>query len=104
MTSINPDLKKIVDEWIDANSEDIMKGLEIRSPKSLLKYERQLLSLVMQLGAIIIAWILNTKLQDKNFQKYAKEKVMQRKSKKYKHQTDSTRPSEHCSEILSNQN
>jgi len=92
MTSINPDLKKIVDEWIDANSEDIMKGLEIRSPKSLLKYERQLLSLVMQLGAIIIAWILNTKLQDKNFQKYAKEKVMQRKSKKYKHQTDLNTP------------
>jgi len=92
MTTINPDLKKIVDEWTTENSERIMKGLDINSPKGLLNYERQLLSLVMQLGAIIIAWILNTRLQDKNFQKYAKEKVMQRKSKKYKHQTDLNTP------------
>ena len=88
MTSINPELKKIVDEWTTANSESIMKGLDINSPKELLNYERQLLSLVMQLGAIIIAWILNTRLQDKNFQKYAKERVMFKKSKIYKHQTD----------------
>jgi len=88
MTSINSDLKKIVDEWIDANSEDIMRGLEIKSPKELLNYERQLLSLVMQLGAIIITWILNTRLQDKNFQKYSKKKIIPQKSKRYKHQTD----------------
>ena len=92
MTTINPDLKKIVDEWTTENSERIMKGLDINSPKGLLNYERQLLSLVMQLGAIIITWILNTRLQDKSFQKYAKERVMQRKSKKYKHQTDLNTP------------
>lgn len=92
MTSINSDLKKIVDEWTTANSEDILKGLEIKSPAGLLNYERQLLSLVMQLGVLIITWILNTRLQDKNFQKYAKKKVIKRKSKRYKHLTDLKTP------------
>lgn len=92
MSAMNSDLKNIVDEWIDTNSEDIMKGRDIKSPADLSNYERKLLSLVMQLGVMIITWILNTRLQDKNFQKYAKKKIIPRKSKRYKHQTDLKTP------------
>ena len=88
MAVTNSDLKNIVDEWADTSSEDILTGLEIKSPTELLNYERKVLSLVMQLGALIITWILNTRLQDKDFQKYAKKTIIPRKSKRYKHQTD----------------
>lgn len=88
MTVTTSDLKNIVDEWVNTNSDDILMGLTIKTPNRLLDYERKLLSLVMQLGAMIITWILNTRLQDKSFQKYAKKKIITRKSKRYKHQTD----------------
>jgi hypothetical protein len=78
MKVINSDLKKIVDEWVDTNSNDILMGHTIKSPKELLHYERKILSLVMQLGVLIITWILITRLQDKNFQKYAKKKFITR--------------------------
>jgi hypothetical protein len=92
MSVTNSDLKNIVDEWVNTNSDDIVKGLEIKSPKELLDYERKLLSILMQLGALIITWILNIRLQDKSFQKYAKQKIIPRKSKLYKHQTDLNTP------------
>jgi hypothetical protein len=92
MAVIHSDLKKIVDEWTEKNSEGIIKGLEIKSPTCLLNYERQLFSLVTQLGVLIITWILNTRLQDKEFQKYAQKKVIPLKSKKYKHMTDLKTP------------
>ena len=92
MTVTNPDLKKIVDEWVDTNAKDIMNGLEVNSPTELLNYERRLLSLVMQLGASIMAWILITRLQDKSFQKDAKDRVLSGKNKRYKHQTDLNTP------------
>ena len=44
MSVINSDLKNIVDEWVNTNSDDLVKGLEIKSPKELLDYERKLLS------------------------------------------------------------
>ena len=92
MSVINSNLKNIVDEWIDTNSDDLVRGLEIKSPKELLKYEQKLLSVLMQLGALIITWILNTRLQDKSFQKYAKQEIIPRKSIQYKHQTDLNTP------------
>lgn len=91
-TVTNTDLKKLVYERVDAYSDDIVKGLEIKSPTDLLNYERKLLSLVMQLGVLIITWILNTRLQDKDLQKYAKKKIIPRKSKRYKHLTDLKTP------------
>ena len=92
MTVTTSDLKNIVDEWVNTNSDDILMGLTIKTPNRLLDYERKLLSLVMQLGAMIITWILNRRLQEKSFQKYAKKKIISRKSKRYKHQTDLNTP------------
>ena len=92
MTAMNSDFKNIMDGWIDRNSDDLSKGLEIKSPKGLLDYERKLLLILMQLGALIMTWILNTRLQDKTFQKYAKREILPKNSKKYRHLTDLNTP------------
>lgn len=92
MSVLNSDLKNIVDRWIDRNSDDLVKGLEIKTPKELLDYERNLLLSLMQLGALIMTWILNTRLQDKTFQRYAKREIMPRKSKQYRQLTNLNTP------------
>ena len=92
MSAMNSDLKNIVDGWIDRNSDELVQGLDIKSPKELLEYERNLLLLLMQLGALIMTWILNTRLQDKTFQKYAKQKIIPGKLKQYRHLTDLNTP------------
>ena len=92
MSAMNSNLKNILDGWIDRNSDDLVKGLEIKSPKGLLDYERKLFLILMQLGALIMTWILNTRLQDKPFQKYAKREIIPRKSKQYRHLTDLNTP------------
>ena len=90
--AINSNIKNIMDEWIDTNSDDLVKGLEIKSPKELLAYERNLLHILIQLGALIMTFILNTRLQDKTFQKWAKREMMPKNSIKYRHLTDLNTP------------
>jgi hypothetical protein len=60
----NSDLKNIVDGWFNTNSENLLKGFEMRTAKDLLNYERKVLLVLMQLGALIMTWILKTRLQD----------------------------------------
>ena len=47
-------LINIVNAWTEKNSPAITDGLKVGSPIELLKFERLLLSLLIQLGAMII--------------------------------------------------
>lgn len=85
MSVKNSDLKKIVDGWFNTNSTDLVKGFEMRTAKDLLNYERKVLLILMQLGAMIMTWILKNRLQDKTFQIYAKKNIMPRKDRQYRH-------------------
>ncbi|MBD3407856.1 MAG: hypothetical protein GF411_17180 [Candidatus Lokiarchaeota archaeon] len=88
MSLSHPDLKNIVEEWLDSNADDIVLGLNVESPNDLLEYERNLFLLLMQLGALIMAWILKTRLQDPSFQKYAEQRVLSNRTTSYRHATN----------------
>lgn len=83
-----PDLKNIVEKWLDKNADNIVFGLDVKSPNDLLEYERNLFLLLMQLGALIMSWILKTRLQDPAFQKYAEQRILSKRTTKYRHATN----------------
>ena len=70
------EFKKIVDGWTKKNSNSITQGINVSSPKDMLKFERTLMFLLIQLGAIIIAWIIKTRVEDHDFQKIAAQEVL----------------------------
>jgi hypothetical protein len=93
MTDMIPQsaLKNIVDNWRQTNEIKILEGLEIKTPMELLKLEQLLLILVMQLGGLIIAWILTTRIEDKGFQKQTTGTFL-RGHKEYRHQSNRATP------------
>jgi len=82
-------LKNIVDDWTTKNEREVLQGLEVKTPMELLKFERRLLLMVVALGALIIAWILRTKIEDKGFQKRTKRSFL-RSHAGYRHQSNKT--------------
>ncbi len=88
MSISHPDLKNIVEKWLDKNAENIVHGLDIKSPNDLLEYERSLFLLLMQLGALIMSWVLKTRLQDPVFQKSAEHRILSKRTTPYRHATN----------------
>ena len=82
-------LKNIVDDWTRKNEREVLQGLEVKTPMELLKFERRLLLMVVSLGALIIAWILRTRIEEKGFQKRTKRAFL-RGHKEYRHQSNKT--------------
>lgn len=74
-----------MDEWTSKNEQKINKGLQIRNPSQMLAFERHLMILLMQLGALIMAWIIKARVQDRDFQKKAARKIIPRRKRKYRH-------------------
>ena len=77
-------LKNIVDDWRDKNEAKILDGLRVNSPIELLKFEQVLLLLVMQLGGLIISWILKARTENKVFQRQT-ARAFHRRHKEYRH-------------------
>ena len=88
MSVSHPDLKNIVEKWLDLNADDIVFGLNVKSPNDLLEYERNLFLLLMQLGALIMSWILKSRLHDPAFQKSAEHKILSKRTTPYRHATN----------------
>jgi len=82
---LSSELKKITTDWFQQNETEITKGSTVNSPSELLAYERRLFLLLVQLGALIIALVLKTRLQDKEFQRTTGEAFMKSCPKKYRH-------------------
>jgi len=80
-------LKNIVDDWREKNEARILDGLKVSSPLDLLRFEQALLILVIQLGGLIIAWILKTRIEDKMFQRRT-GRAFHRRHKEYRHQSN----------------
>jgi hypothetical protein len=84
-------LKNIVDDWRRNNEPKILEGLKVKTPMELLKLEQLLLILVMQLGGLIIAWILMTRNENKGFQKQTTRAFL-RGHTEYRHQSNKATP------------
>lgn len=88
MTVMCSDLKNIVADWLDRTEKDIIIGLEVESPNNLLEYEQNLFLCLIQLGALIMAWVLKTRLENSAFQKYAEQRIISKLTTPYKHATN----------------
>ncbi len=80
------ELKKITTDWFQRHEAEIAKGSTVDSPSELLAYERRLFLLLVQLGALIIALVLKTRIADKEFQDIAAERIVPKNSKRYRNQ------------------
>ena len=76
VSNIENEFKKIVDGWVNKNSHTVTQGMNIDSPGEMLKYERKLMILLIQLGALIMVWIIKTRVEDRDFQKIAAQEVL----------------------------
>lgn len=85
--TVHYELIKIMDDWSRKNAAEISQGSTVNSPSELLAYERRLFLLLVQLGALILALILKTRLEDKVFQKAAAEKIVPKGTGKYRFQS-----------------
>jgi hypothetical protein len=88
----NSDLINIVEDWTKKNAQDIIQGNQVSSPKELLVFERKLMLLLIQLGALIIAWLVKARAEDKNFQRTAAEAIIPKQRRKYRHQSNQKTP------------
>ena len=94
------EVKKIVADWANKNAGTISKGTNVNSPGKMLKYERTLMILLIQLGALIIAWIIKTRVENRDFQKMAAQEVIPSRPEKNSSLKDTISPKlRHCSEI-----
>lgn len=82
VSNIENEFKKIVEGWVNKNAHTVTQGMKIDSPREMLKYERKLMILLIQLGALIMVWIIKTRVEDRDFQKIAAQKVLPSKPKK----------------------
>lgn len=80
---VRNELIKISTHWVNVNFQEIGKGLNMSSGKELLDFERNLMLLVIQLGGLIISWVLKTRIGNRNFQKEASQEVLKSKSQQY---------------------
>ena len=78
------EVKKIVADWANKNAGTISKGTNVNSPGKMLKYERTLMILLIQLGGLIMAWIIKTRIEDHDFQKTASQKIRASRTEKSK--------------------
>jgi hypothetical protein len=83
-TELQTALKNIVDDWRNKNEVKILDGLRVNSPMDLLKFEQVLLLLVMQLGGLIIAWVLKARTENKVFQRQT-ARAFHRRHREYRH-------------------
>lgn len=61
-------LKNIVDEWFEQNSDKLQKGFGVDNPQQLFKYEHTILALILQLGTMILTYILKSRIEKRPFQ------------------------------------
>ena len=79
------EIKNVTDDWRVKNENEIASGSTVKSPLEQLNYERRLFMLLMGLGALIIALILKTRIEDKGFQEETGAQFMKNHPKKYRH-------------------
>jgi hypothetical protein len=82
-------LKNIVDGWRKKNEAEILDGTKIKSPLELLKYERVLLLILIELGRSIIELVLKTMVENRNFQKRT-ARTFRREHSDYRHLSNRT--------------
>ena len=87
MTQNASQVINIMNGWIEENAQEIAKGTNIESPQELLEYERKLMLLLIKLGALIIAWVIKSLVEDRDFQKTAAQIITLKKSKRYRFQS-----------------
>jgi hypothetical protein len=63
-------LKKIVmEDWFEKKNVDkIITGMKMENPQHLFKFEHMILSLVLQLGTMLITYILKARIEQREFQ------------------------------------
>lgn len=86
------ELINIVVDWTDKNADALSQGRNIKSPCDLLRYERILLLLLIQLGALIMEWVLKTRIEDKDFQSHASQTIISAKARRYRFMSYVTTP------------
>lgn len=86
------ELINIVVDWTDKNADALSQGRNIKSPCDLLRYERILLLLLIQLGALIMEWVLKTRFADGDFQKHASQTIISAKARRYRFMSYVTTP------------
>jgi hypothetical protein len=93
MTELTPQsaLNNIVDDWKTKNAPVILRGIGVKTPMEFVKYERNLLLMVISLGKLIIALILTTRVEEKGFQKRTKQSFL-RGHPGYRHQSNKMTP------------
>jgi len=82
-------LKNIVDDWREKNEASILDGTKVKSPLELLKYERFLLLLLIELGRSIIELVLKTIIENRNYQKRT-ARTFRREHNEYRHLSNRT--------------
>jgi len=92
VSNMDNEFKKIVDGWTKKNSNSITRGINVSSPKDMLKFERTLMFLLIQLGGLIMAWIIKTKVEDHDFQKVAAREIIPSGPKKNSSSKDMISP------------
>lgn len=90
-TELQKTLKNVVDDWTKKNESEILQGLEVKTPMELLRFEQKLLLMMVALGALIIAWILKTRVEEDRFQKRTKRAFL-RGHKGYRHLSNKMTP------------
>ena len=92
-SNMDNEFKNIVDGWVNKNVHTVTQGKKISSPGEMLKFERTLMFLLIQLGGLIMAWIIKTKVEDHDYQKVAAQVVISSKPKKNSSSKDMISPS-----------
>ena len=92
VSNMENEFKKIVDGWVNKNVHTVTQGMNIDTPGEMLKFERTLMILLIQLGGLIMAWIIKTKMEDSDFQKMAAKEVITSRPKKNSSSLDTILP------------
>ena len=77
------ELIKISTHWVNVNFQEIAKGLNMSSGKELLDFERNLMLLVIQFGGLLFSWVLKARIEKRDFQKEASQKVLKSRAQQY---------------------
>lgn len=85
---VNSDLINIVEDWTRKNEQEIIEGLTVKTPSDMLAFERKLMVLLMQLGALIIAWVIKSIVEDRDFQRQAARAIIPKQNRRYRHQSN----------------
>jgi hypothetical protein len=90
--AFHSEIIKVTNTWLRKNKQKITQGPKVGTPSEFLAYERGLFLMLVQLGAAMIALVLKTRLQDKEFQKTTGDAFMKTHRKRYRHLSNFVTP------------